>query len=140
MNNIEIILQQDVDINIQNDVILYKGDIFTYFDCGLTRYVFANEDKTKVIKLRIADRGYDYNFEEFQIYDNATDEHKSQMAITTLEYDGLVIEQEFCNPIKFDSRNLTIPQMKFASSCRDDVGWNKNGILVCFDLNEFKKY
>lgn len=29
--------------------------------------------------------------------------------------------------------------MRFAMSCRNEVGW-KDGELVCYDLDEFKKY
>ena len=140
MNKIETILQYEIDNKVKNDVILYKGEIFTFFDCGLTRYVFTNKDKTKVIKLLISERGKDYNEEEYLIYEKANENVKKEMAETTLEYDGMVIEQEFCEPIKFSERKLTIPQMLFARSCRDEVGWNKDGNLVCFDLDEYKKY
>ena len=30
--------------------------------------------------------------------------------------------------------------MLFADSCRGEVGWTKEGKLVCFDLDEYKKY
>lgn len=140
MTKIETILQQEINSKIKNDVILYKGELFTYFDCGLTRYVYANADKTKVIKLLISERGKDYNLEEFEIYEKASEEDKKQMVLTTLEYNGAVIEQEFCNPIKFDERPLTIQQMLFSSRCREEVGWNKDGELVCYDLNEFNNY
>ena len=70
MNKIETILQSEINNKVKNDVILYKGEIFTFFDCGLTRYVFTNNDKTKVIKLLISERGKDYNEEEYFIYEN----------------------------------------------------------------------
>lgn len=125
---------------LEKKSILYKGEIFTYFDMGLTRYVFVNKDKTKVIKLLIEESQYNFNKEEFEIYSNANDEKKKHLAKTELTYNGLIIEQEFCNPIKFDTRILTIPQILFASSCRNEVGWTKEGNLVCFDLDEYKKY
>lgn len=126
--------------SIENDVILYKGEAYTYFDSGLTRYVFVNADKTKVIKILIDKNGFDFNKEEKDIYDNALPERQCKMAKTELTTYGTIIEQEFCNPIKFDDRRLTIKQMLFANACRDEVGWNSKGELVCFDLNEYMKY
>jgi len=51
-----------------------------------------------------------------------------------------MVEQEFLTPIKFGGRRLSIPQKLFASKCRNEVGWTDDGRLVCFDLDEFKKY
>lgn len=136
----QVIQMESVTREIKEDVILYKGEAFTFFDEGLTRFVFTNESKTKVIKILINDRSIDYNKEEIDIYTNASDDIKKQMAKTELTYNGMIIEQEFCNPIKFDDRPLTIKQMVFASSCRNEVGWTKDGDLVCFDLDEFKRY
>jgi hypothetical protein len=135
-----IIRQEKIDKSIQSQAILYKGELYTYFDSGLTRHVFVNKDRTKVIKILIDKHSVDYNLEEVEIYKNATAEIKAQMTPTTLEYDGFVVEQEFCNPIKFDNREMTIQQIAFATSCRNEVGWSKDGRLLCFDLNEFKKY
>lgn len=140
MTKIEHILQQEVRDDVRNDAIFHKGEVYTYFDEGLTRHVYANADQTKVIKILIQKNSMDFNLEEFEIYQNASDEVKAEMAETKLTMDGMLIEQEFCNPIKFDDRKLSIPQMLFAGSCRDEVGWDKDGKLVCFDLNEFKKY
>ena len=136
----QIIKQDKIDSSITKQAIIYKGEAYTFFDTGLTRFVFTNKDKTKVIKLLIDKRGMDFNLEESYIYDNASDEKKLELAKTELTYNGSIIEQEFCNPIKFDDRKMTIPQMLFASSCRNEVGWTKEGKLVCFDLDEYKKY
>ena len=141
MRKIEnVIFQKKLDTSITEQAILYKGELFTYFDMGLTRYVFVNDDKTKVIKILIEQsrHGHDFNQEELDIYNNAKPEKQKQLAKT--EMNGRIIEQEFCNPIKFDKRPMTIPQMRFASSCRNEVGWNKEGVLVCFDLDEYRKY
>lgn len=138
---IETILQQKiVSDSIKKQAILYKGETFTYFDSGLTRHVFVNADKTKVIKILIDKNSKEYNQEEIDIYKSAESEQKNEMAETSIAYDGFVVEQEFCNPIKWDNRELTIPQMMFAASCRQEVGWTKDGRLVCFDLDEYKKY
>ena len=102
----QVISFQHVENSISEHVILYKGEAFTFYDMGLTRYVFANADKTKVIKIQ----------------------------------NGSIIEQEFCLPIKFSDKKLNIAQMLFAKSCRNEVGWNKEGNLVCFDLDEYMRY
>lgn len=138
---IENIIQHDhQDDSIKKKVILYKNEAYTYFDSGLTRHVFVNPDKTKVIKILIHKDMKDYNQEEFEIYQNANKEIREQLAKTKLTLNGFVIEQEYCNPIKFDDRELTLPQIMFASSCRNEVGWTKEGKLVCFDLDEYKRY
>lgn len=135
-----IIQQEQLTDAIKKQVILYKGEAYTYFDSGNTRHVFVNSDKTKVIKILVNKFHKEFNEEEVEIYRNATDEQKSQMADTKTKYNGFVVEQEFCNPIKWDDRELTIAQMLFAASCRDEVGWTYDGRLVCFDLDEYKKY
>lgn len=138
---IEQILQQDkIDDSIMKQVILYKNEVFTYFDSGLTRHVFVNADKTRVIKLLKDNRGKDFNEEEVNIYKNANESLKKELAETSTSYDGFVVEQEFCNPIKFDERAMTIKQTLFATSCRNEVGWTADGRLVCFDLDEYKRY
>ncbi len=141
MNKIENVIKLDrIDNSIKDDAILYKDEIFTYFDSGLTRHVFVNADKTKVIKLLINKDGSDFNSDEINIYNNASKKNKAEMAKTELTYGGLIIEQEYCNPIKLDKRKLTIGQMLFATSCRNEVGWTAEGKLVCFDLDEYKRY
>lgn len=134
-----IVKQSKLTDTIKSSVILYKGEAFTFFDEGLTRYVFVNKDKTKVIKLLIESH-FDYNKLEAEIYENASEETKALFAKTKLTTNGTIIEQEFCNPIKFDDRSLTIPEMVFAGKCRNEVGWNSEGKLVCFDLDEFNKW
>ena len=136
----QVISFQHVQDSIREHVILYKGEAFTFYDMGLTRYVFTNGDNTKVIKILIEKEHFDYNLEEGDIYKNASDEVKSKMARTELTYNGTIIEQEFCLPIKFSDKKLNIAQMLFAKSCRNEVGWNKEDKLVCFDLDEYMRY
>jgi len=140
MNKIENIISNENNHSIKNQVILYKNETFSFFDAGLTRYVFVNQQKTKVIKLLIKNNCHNYNIDEFEVYQNSSEEIKNEMAKTELTYDGAIIEQEFCNPIKMDKRKMSISQMLFASSCRQEVGWTSDGRLVCFDLDEYKKY
>lgn len=125
---------------ITTQAVVYKGETYRYFDQGLTRYVFVNEKRTKVIKFLIDPEMKDFNAEEYEIYKKASAEHKENMAATSIGMGGTLVEQEFCNPIKHDGRKMSIPQMLFAKSCRNEVGWTKDGKLVCFDLDEYKKW
>lgn len=117
--------------------ILYKGELFTYYKSGLTRHVFINSDKTKVIKTVISNL-FDYNKEEYEIYNSASDDNKERMAKTSLSNEGF-IEQEFCTPINESNNKMSLKQILFAESCRNEVGWIGDR-LVCFDLDEYKKY
>ena len=138
---IEHVLQQErLDRTIEKKVILYKGEAYTYYDTGNTRYVFVNDSKTRVIKLLIDQNYKDFNLEEIEIYKNASNETRKEMAETVMNYDGLVVEQEYCIPLKWDDRKMTMQQILFAKSCRNEVGWDKDGNLKCFDLDEYKRY
>lgn len=116
--------------------IMHQGEMFTYWDEGCTRHVFANKDKTKVIKLEQSNLRK-FNEDEIQVYKNATDEQREEMAETKL-INGF-IEQEFVMPIGLAGKKLSMEQIRFARSCRNEVGW-KGDKLVCFDLDEYKKY
>ena len=90
MNKIETIIQQDT--RVSHEAIFYKGEVFTFFDSGLTRNVFTNDDKTLVIKVLIERQYKDYNLEEAEIYENASEEVRKEMAETKLVMDGFLIE------------------------------------------------
>ena len=122
----------------KGSVIMYQQEVYKYWDEGNTRYVFINKDKTKVIKLPKDSWCHQFNQSEFDVYNNSSEEDRDKMALTTIN-EG-VIEQEFCMPIKWAGKKLTIPQEIFARSCRNEVGWNSEGELVCFDLDEYRKY
>jgi len=137
--NVQQVLENKISLEeAKQMMIFHKGEVYKFFDEGNTRHVFVNEDETKVIKILQRDTGFDYNTEEAEIYANATDEDKEKMAETTISH-GMV-EQEFVTPIKFGGKRLTIPQKLFASKCRNEVGWDKDGNLVCFDLDEYMQY
>ena len=85
------------------------------------------------------DKHHDFNKEEAEIYNKASEEDKAQMCPTKLVVIGF-IEQKFVTPVKYGGKKLTLEQKAFANSCRNEVGWDENGELVCFDLDEFKKY
>lgn len=133
------VLERKVTISeAKQMVISHKGELFTFFDEGNTRHVFTNKDRTKVIKILQRDCGIDYNQEEIDIYQSALESEKEQMAQTS--FVNGIIEQEFVTPIKFGGKRLSIKEKLFASKCRNEVGWNNEGNLVCFDLDEYLKY
>jgi len=144
MKNIEVItdrLSQEQD----QDVIIVNGEAYFYKASGLTRRVYANADKTSVIKIPLRD-SYTYcNAEEVEIYNNASESKKAQLAHTSILDNGY-IQQEFLWTLddpeteKQITRELTIEEIRFARSCREDVGFDKNGVLKCCDLAEYKKY
>ena len=76
--------------------VLYKGEVWDYFDEGLSRRVYVNSDRTKVVKFLIEPMGVDFNEIENRIYQTAAS--NGELAHTQL-VDG-VIEQEFLEPIK----------------------------------------
>ena len=139
MNQFELIYQQlQTADEVRKQAVLYKSEVFTYFDEGLTRWVLTNEDKTKVVKFLKDPHGPAYNTQEVDAYDSASEKAKLELAET--KGDAFIVEQEFCNPIKWDDRDLTLPQVLFARSCRNEVGWDADGNLKCFDLDEYRKY
>lgn len=135
MKNFELTYNQLKD---NNEPVLYKGEVYTFFDEGLTRKVFVNSDNTKVIKFLLNDDGRNFNKDEYDIYYESSE--KELLAVTNISDNEMVIEQEFVLPIKFSDKELSIKDMLFAGSCRNEVGWNSEGKLVCFDLSEYKKY
>ena len=124
--------------DIKNSVIQHKGDIYNYYDSGLSRHVFVNADKTKVVKIPVNPSNQFFNDEEYEIYINSSEDKKKKLVKTEI-YNG-IIEQEYVTPIKYSDKKLLMSQIIFARSCREEVGWDKDGNLVCFDLSEYKKY
>jgi len=127
------------------DVIIVNGEAYFYKASGLTRRVYANKDKTFVIKIPLRE-SYQYNNkEEFLIYKEANQKTKNKMALTEVLPNGY-IKQEFLwtlddpeteNQI---TREVTLEEIKFARACRNDVGFDKNGNMKCHDLEEYLKY
>lgn len=118
----------------QSLVVMHENEIYTFFDEGCTRFVYANEDETKVIKI-LKDKGSHFNKLEADIYNNASPEDKSKMVRTKL-VNGY-IEQDFVEPIKWAGRRLTTEQQIFAAMCRNEVGFDSEGNLLCFDLDDY---
>jgi hypothetical protein len=136
------------DSNIQNDIqktdaIIVNGELFSFKADGLTRRVFANADKTKVVKVCF-ERGNHFNQEEINLFTQANDKKRAELADTKLLDNGY-IEQEYLITLDTDEadaliQNLTPEQIAFARSCRGDVGFDKNGVLKCHDIEEYRKY
>lgn len=118
-------------------LVLHNNEVFKFFDEGCTRYVYVNKDKSKVVKIN-KDTCLNSNQEESEIYQSAETADKELMAVTKL-INGY-IEQEFVLPVKFGGKKMNKEQRIFSDSCRGEVGWRANGQLVCFDLDEYKKY
>jgi len=143
MRNIEIISDQN-SFEKETDVIIINGESFTYKATGLTRRVYANKDKTKVVKICL-ERYNNFNQEEVDIYNEASDKVKNQMAETEILDNGYIV-QEFLwtldDPLtdSMITRDITVEEIRFARSCRNDVGFDKNGVMKVFDLEEYGKY
>lgn len=138
MNKIELLTVIDNLID-KTHCVYYKGETYNFFDSGLTRRVFVNEEGTKVIKLLINEfEGINHNQIEYDIYSSS--ENKDKLAKTEISSDGNIVEQEFVLPIKFSDKELSLEEIQFAMKCRNEVGWNSIGNLVCFDLDELNKY
>ena len=127
------------------DLIIVNGETFTFKATGLTRRVFANADKTKVIKVPVKLATFHFNDEEIECWENASDETRLELASTKILDNGY-IEQEFLHTLddptteEWLGRFLTQKEIRFADSCRSDVGFDEDGKLKCFDLHEYKKY
>lgn len=127
------------------DVIVVNGEIFTYKNTGLSRRVFVNKEKTHVIKVPVKKHSQHFNDEEVELWEAASEERRKEYATTEILPNGY-IKQEFLHTLddaeteKWLGRNLTMKEVRFARSCREDVGFDKEGNLKVYDLHEYKKY
>lgn len=127
------------------DVIFVNGEAFTYKNTGLTRRVFVNKDKTLIVKVPINKYDQKHNDNEAEHWNECTEDERSQLAETKRLYNGYIL-QEFLQTLDDDTtpewlgRSLTMSEISFASSCRSDVGFDTNGVLKCYDYDEFKQY
>jgi hypothetical protein len=142
MSKIEQIITVENSTNF--DCIYVEGEVFTYKNSGLTRKVYENANKTFVIKIHV-DECVNWNKREFKVWEGAHDVERQKMAQTQHLKNGY-IKQEFLYSLDdertkdFIQRDLTMKEIRFAQSCRNDVGFDKNGNLKCFDLEEYKNY
>lgn len=143
-------IEQIVNVNTATvestaDVILVNGEAFTYKNSGLTRRVFENKDKTLVVKVPIDVEFQRHNDNEATLWNEASEEVRSQLAETQRLPNGYIL-QEYLHTLddketqEWLGRPMTNKEIRFAVSCRNDVGYDANGVLKCFDYDEFKKY
>lgn len=138
--NLDIHSSEEISLESAKQLcIFHNGETYTYFDEGCTRFVYVNVNSTKVLKLEKLKASTLFNEEENSIYENAQPEDKALMVETKLLSRGL-IEQRYVTPIKFGGRKLNQEQKEFALSCRNEVGWDEHGNLLCYDLSDYKKY
>lgn len=129
----------------KGDVIIVNGEAFTYKAMGNTRKVFVNADKTKVIKIPIGYSYQNFNQEEIDLFERANEEKRKEIAHTEMLESGYIMQEylhTLDDPDTFDwlGRIMTMKEIRFADSCRSDVGYDKDGNLKCFDIHEYKKY
>lgn len=138
---------QSEQTSLENDadVIVVNGEAYTFKNSGLTRRVFVNKDKTFVIKVPVGKTGQHFNDEEMDLWDKANDDRRKEYATTEILPNGY-IKQEFLHTLddpeteKWLGRTMTMKEIRFAKSCREDVGFDKDGNLKVYDLHEYKQY
>lgn len=146
MTKIEHIIEVNTaTVESKADVIFVNGQVFTYKNSGLTRRVFVNEDKTLVVKVPVDTQSQIHNDAEITFWGEASDEIKPQLAETKRLPNGWVI-QEYLHTLddpeteNWLGRSLTNKEIRFAASCRSDVGFDDEGNIKCYDLEEYKKW
>ncbi len=146
MNKIEHIIDiNTATIESTADVIVVGTEVFTFKNTGLTRRVFVNKDKTLVVKVPITRHDQRHNDNEAEHWKDCTEEQRKELAETKRLTNGYIV-QEFLQTLDDDTtpewlgRPLTMTEIGFASSCRSEVGFDTNGVLKCYDYDEYKKY
>jgi hypothetical protein len=125
-------IEQILDVNVATvestaDVILVNGEAFTFKSSGLTRRVFVNKDKTLIVKVPITIYDQAHNDMEAELWQEADEETRSQLAETQRLPNGYIL-QEFLQTLDDDTteewlgRPMTMAEIRFATSCRNDVG------------------
>lgn len=146
MSKIEHIINvKQATVESKADVIFINGEAFTFKNTGLTRRVFVNKDKTLIVKVPIHDLDQMHNDNEAKMWENASEEKRAQLAETKRLSNGYIL-QEYLHTLddkdtpEWLGRGMTMPEIRFASSCRNDVGYDENKVLKCYDYDEFKAY
>jgi len=128
------------------DTIIVNGEAFTFYRTGLTRRVFVNKDRTKVIKVPVTKGDVSHNLGEAEAWEKMSEERRKLFVPCRMITDEW-LEMDFVNILddpetneKFGHIDLSMEQIRFAMSCRNEVGFDKDGNLRCFDYEEFKKY
>lgn len=146
MSKIEQIINVNTaTVESKADVIIVNGEAFTYKNTGLTRRVFENKEKTLIIKVPIHTYDQKHNDNEAELWENADEETRSQLAETKRLANGYIL-QEYLHTLddkttaEWLKRPMTMAEVRFAASCRNEVGYDANGVLKCYDYDEFKQW
>lgn len=146
MSKIEQIIQVNIaTVESKADVIYINGEAFTFKSTGLTRKCFQNKDRTLIVKVPIHEHDQLHNDNEAKMWENASEETRSQLAETKQLSNGYILQEylhtlDDVNTEKWLGRPMTMKEIRFAKSCRNDVGYDSNRNLKCFDYDEFKAY
>jgi len=146
MSKIEQIINVDTaTIESKADVVIVNGEAFTYKNTGLTRRVFENKTKTLIIKVPIRKEYQDHNDNEAKLWEEADEQTRSQLAETKRLSNGYILQEylhtlDDKNTEEWLGRPMTMAEIRFATSCRNDVGYDENRNLKCYDYDEFKQY
>lgn len=135
---------------VKGDAIFHNGKVFTFHETGLTRRVYVNAERTKVLKVPVSLIDYEHNRHEAEAWEQMNSEKREEFAECKLLENGW-LEMEFLvtlNELSKDEKlaeewshiDLSAAQMAFAASCRNEVGFDKDGKLKCYDYDEYRRY
>ncbi len=87
-----------------------------------------------------------HNENEAQLWDSATEEQKKTLTPCRLLSNGW-LEMDFLYTLNdpetdkmFGHIELSADDIHFAASCRNEVGFDTEGKLRCYDYDEYRKY
>jgi hypothetical protein len=145
-NKIEHVIDvTQATVESKADAIVVNGQLFLFKNTGLTRRVFVNKELGIVVKVPITEHDRRYNEREADLWESMGDEKRKTFAETKLLPNGYVI-QEFLHTMDDDEtpewlgRSLTMEEIFFSRACRDEVGFDKDGNMKCYDFDEYMKY
>ncbi len=131
---------------VKSDAVMFNGEAYVYHNTGLTRRVFVNKEKTKVVKIPVSEHDFEHNRNEAEMWENATDEQRATLTPCRLLSNGW-LEMDFLytlndpeTDVKWGHIELSNLDIQFASSCRNEVGFDTEGKLRCYDYDEYRKY
>ena len=128
------------------DAVVFNEVAYFYHNEGLTRKVFANKEKTKVVKIPVSKFDFEHNRKEAEMWESASEERRKTLTPCRLLANGW-LEMDFLYTLndpetdsKFGHIDLTAEEIQFAYSCRNEVGFDTEGKLRCYDYDEYMKY
>jgi hypothetical protein len=131
---------------VKSDAVLWNNEAWTFHATGLTRRVFVNAARTRVIKVPVHRFDYEHNRNEAESWKTLSEEKRNEFAECAILPNGW-LEMEFLTTLndpdvyeKWSHRELSVEELQFASSCRNEVGFDKDGKLKCYDYDEYRRY